>query len=116
MSPEFTLDAPSMVKTKSKIIILNTNLSDKDQLPLQLAHEIGHIVNGDMASNPLHFGDQAIDYSMELQANRFAVQKLIPYYLADRDRDHINVNEFMDMFVVPAHLEKMCRDELIKAF
>ena len=115
MSPEFTLDAPSAVKTKSKIIILNTNLSNKDQLPLQLAHEIGHVVNGDEASTPLHFGDQAVDYSMELSANRFAVDMLIPYYLDDRDREHVNVTEFMNIFVIPAHLEKMCREELIKA-
>lgn len=115
MSPEFTLDAPSAVKTESKIIILNTNLSNKDQLPLQLAHEIGHVVNGDMAVKPLHFGDQTIDYSMELRANRFAVRKLIPYYMSDRDREHVNVHEFMNIFVIPSHLEKMVTEELYAA-
>lgn len=115
MSPEFTLDAPSMVKTKSKIIILNTNLSNKDQLPLQLAHEIGHVVNQDSGSKPLYFGDKDIDYSKELKANRFAVRKLIPYYLADRDKEQVNVTEFMSIFIVPSHLERMAREELMNA-
>lgn len=115
MSHEFTLDAPSMVKTKSKIIILNTNLSNKDQLPLQLAHEIGHVVNRDSSVKPLYFGDKDINYSMELEANRFAVRKLIPYYLKDRDLDYVNAEEFMDIFVIPYHLKSMVRDELMES-
>jgi len=115
LSSELSPYTPSVADSETRSILINTNWHLPQQLPLHLAHEIAHIVNGDHATHPLYFSPLQADYKMELNANRTAIKMLIPYYLADRDREHVNVNEFMNIFVVPSHLEKMCREELIKA-
>lgn len=112
MSSEASFGAPSVAFPDERTIVINTNIENTQQLPLQTAHEIGHIVNGDERYRALYFDPTNIDYPAELAANRFAIRTLIPYYLAERDVDFVNVNEFMNIFVVPAHLEKMCREEL----
>lgn len=115
MTGEASLGTPSVAFPDARTIVINTNISNKKQLPLQVAHEIGHLVNGDARQKALYFNPTNIDYPVELAANRFAVKMLIPYYLDERDRERVNVNEFMNLFVIPAHLENMCREELIKA-
>jgi len=115
MSSEASFGAPSVAFPDTRTIIINTNIENKRQLPLQMAHEIGHVVNGDVRHQPLYFSPSGIDYPTELAANRFAVDMLIPYYLDDRDKEHVNVNEFMNIFVIPSHLEKMVRKELLEA-
>lgn len=115
MSGEASFGAPSVAFPDTRTIIINTNIQNKNQLPLQVAHEIGHLVNGDKKQKALYFNPTSIDYPVELAANRFAVKMLIPYYLEERDSDQINVTEFMNIFVIPTHLEGMCREELIKA-
>jgi len=115
MSSEASFDAPSVAFPDERTIVINTNIRDKQQLPLQVAHEIGHIVNGDDRRKALYFDPTNTDYPTELAANRFAVRMLIPYYLDERNADVVNVTEFMNIFVVPSHLEKMVREEIAKA-
>lgn len=112
MSADASLGAPSVAFPDTRTIIINTNIQNKDQLPLQMAHEIGHIVNGDQRHQPLYFNPTGTDYPTELAANRFAIKMLIPYYISDRNVEQINVTEFMNLFVIPSHLEKMVRLEI----
>ena len=115
LSGEAPFNAPSVAFPDTQTIIINTNITNKNQLPLQVAHEIGHLVNGDKKQKALYFNPTDIDYPVELAANRFAVKMLIPYYLTERDTENVNVNEFMAIFVIPSHLEKMVTEELYAA-
>lgn len=103
---------PSVTHTKSRTIIINTNWHDKRQIPLQLAHEMGHIINGDQATRPLYFSMMQSDYTSELAANRTAIKLLLPFYLRDKSIENVNSQDFMDAFSVPSHLESVVKDEI----
>lgn len=104
---------PSATHTESRTIIINMNWHDKKQIPLQMAHEMGHIINGDHASRPVYFSAMQTDYPMELEANRTAIQLLLPFYLRDKETESVNSQEFMDAFSVPSHLENIVKEEII---
>ncbi|HJE44435.1 ImmA/IrrE family metallo-endopeptidase [Levilactobacillus namurensis] len=103
---------PSVTHTASRTIIINTNWHDKRQIPLQLAHEMGHIINGDHATRPLYFSERQTDYPMELEANRTAIKLLLPFYLRGKEVENVNSQDFMVAFSVPSHLENVVIKEI----
>lgn len=112
LSSEADPYTPSVAHTESRTIIINTNFHDKKQIPLQMAHEVGHIINGDQATQPVYFSMMQTDYPMELEANRTAIKLLLPFYLRDKDVENVNSQEFMDTFSVPTHLENIVKEEI----
>jgi len=94
---------PSGTDTETKRIVFNMNWHDKKQLPLQLAHELQHIMNGDNSSEPLYFTPTR--NKIEHQANIGAIKMLLPYYLEDKQPEDINVYDFMDQFSIPSYLD-----------
>lgn len=115
LSSELSPYTPSLAKTDDRTVIVNMNWHDRKQIPLQFAHELGHIINGDESYHPLYFSFLQSDYKVELSANRFAIEKLLPYYLKDKEADSINFNDFMTMFSIPEHLENIVQQEIKKA-
>ncbi|MFC6290629.1 ImmA/IrrE family metallo-endopeptidase [Levilactobacillus angrenensis] len=115
LSSELSPYTPSVADSETRSILINTNWYLQQQLPLHLAHEIAHIINGDHATHPLYFSPMQSDYKMELNANRTAIKLLIPYYLQERSSEQVNVTEFMTCFVIPSHLENIVREELREA-
>lgn len=105
---------PSVTHSASRTIIINTNWHDKRQIPLHLAHEMGHIINGDHATRPLYFSEMQTDYQMELEANRTAIKLLLPFYLRDKELESINSQNFMNAFSIPSHLESVVKEEISK--
>lgn len=112
LSSEAGSYTPSVTHTESRTIIVNMNWHDKKQIPLQMAHEMGHIINGDHASRPVYFSAMQTDYPMELEANRTAIQLLLPFYLRDKETENVNSQDFMDAFSVPSHLESVVKKEI----
>ncbi|MDT7012828.1 ImmA/IrrE family metallo-endopeptidase [Levilactobacillus namurensis] len=112
LSSEAGSYTPSVTHTESRTIIINTNWHDKKQIPLQMAHEMGHIINGDKATRPVYFSAMQTDYPMELEANRTAIKLLLPFYLRDKETESVNSQEFMDAFSVPTHLENVVIKEI----
>lgn len=88
--------------TESRTVIVNMNYKDKQQIPLQFAHEIGHIINGDHSMRALYFTPSK--YGIELNANVTALNLLAPYYLEDKPNEYVDVDSFMEMFAIPEHL------------
>lgn len=88
--------------TESRTVIVNMNYKDKQQIPLQFAHEIGHIINGDHSMRALYFTPSK--YGIELNANVTALNLLAPYYLEDKPDEYVDVDSFMEMFAIPEHL------------
>lgn len=103
MTKKLSPYTPSAVDTLSKKIIFNMNMYDKNQMPLQLAHEIKHIENGDESSELLCFTPTKA--KLEFKANVGAIHMLLPYYMEDKEPQQVNVYDFMDCFSIPSHLE-----------
>lgn len=94
---------PSAVDTQMRKIIFNANWYNRKQLAFSLAHEIGHILNGDSSVKPLYFTPNKT--KLEYEANTTAIRLLLPYYLEDREKSHIKSYDFMDGFGIPPYLE-----------
>lgn len=106
LSPE----TPSLVDTKTKHIVFNTNWHDQNQLAFNLAHEISHVTNGDQSLTPLYFTPSKSKF--ELEANAGAIRLLLPYYMADKVPDQLNTYSFMECFSIPSHLEDIVVKEI----
>ena len=103
MTRQLSPYAPSAVDTVSKRIIFNMNMYDKKQMPLQLAHEIKHIENGDKSTEFLYFTPTKA--RMEFKANVGAIHMILPYYMNEKEPDQVNIYDFMECFSIPSHLE-----------
>lgn len=106
LSPQTT----ATCDTETRRIVINLKYWNKKQIPLQIAHEISHILNGDHSRTVLYFTPSK--NKIESSANETAISILAPYYLNDRPDDYVNVNEFMEMFAVPEHLRYVVTEVL----
>ena len=104
MTRQLSPHAPSAVDTFSKRIIFNMNMYDRKQMPLQLAHDIKHIENGDESTQLLYFTQSKA--KMEFRANVGAIDMLLPFYIDEKEPQQINIYNFMDCFSIPSHLEE----------
>lgn len=102
------------ISYQRKLIILNTNYHNQKQIILQLAHEIGHYVNGDSFGNEVLFSPAMSGY--EGNANRVAIQLLLPYYLDDKSIENVNVADFMNFFSIPMSMETIVVKEIKNYF
>lgn len=98
LSPQTT----ATCDTETRRIVINLKYWNKKQIPLQIAHEISHILNGDHSRTVLYFTPSK--NKIESSANETAISILAPYYLNDRPDDYVSVDEFMEMFAIPEHL------------
>lgn len=110
LTPELSPETPAVCDTESLKVIVNTNFKLQNQIPLQFAHEISHIMNGDHSAQPLYFTPSK--RGIESSANEKAVQLLAPYYLRDKESEYVDVNEFMTMFAIPEHLRSVVNNIL----
>ncbi|MHB9289657.1 ImmA/IrrE family metallo-endopeptidase [Latilactobacillus curvatus] len=101
---------PSAVDTQRRSVVFNANWHNEKQLAFSLAHEIGHILNGDSSIEPLYFTPNKA--KLEHGANALAIKMLIPFYLEDKEKSHIKAYDFMEGFGIPAYLEDVVIDEL----
>ncbi|WP_409440662.1 ImmA/IrrE family metallo-endopeptidase [Lentilactobacillus hilgardii] len=106
---------PSLADTKRRKIIINMGYYRPCQIPLQIGHEITHVLNGDRSYHQL-IGFESIhsDPRIELAADRGGIQMLLPYYLEGKELEQINVKNFMDLFDIPSHLHKTVVEEIHK--
>lgn len=103
-------DTPPAANVNSKLIAMNSNWHNKDEIPFQFAHEISHITLKQQFDGILYF--TPFKYGLELDANRNAIKMLLPYYVADKEVDQLNSYDFMQCFGIPYHLEDIVIDEI----
>lgn len=101
LEPASSPDTVAQVNPRRRIIFINSNFKSKKQIPLQLAHEICHIMNGDDAINQLYYSSAT--FGVEKNANLGAIRMLAPYYLEDKDEETVNLQDFMEIFDIPEH-------------
>ncbi|MBA1394600.1 ImmA/IrrE family metallo-endopeptidase, partial [Lactobacillus sp. XV13L] len=93
---------PPATNAAEKLIFMNSNWHRPDELLFQFAHELGHIMCNHKTTEILYFTPSK--KGMELEANIFAINLLLPYYLEDKDPNYINIEQFMDCFSIPTYL------------
>lgn len=103
---------PSNASTETRIIVINTNYYNQRQIPLQTAHEIGHIINGDHSIRALYYTPART--GIEYNASVTALTLLAPYYLEDKPDEYIDVDDFMEMFAIPEHLRNVAEQVLLE--
>lgn len=105
---------PAAVNPFNKTIILNSNWHNKRQLPFQLAHEMGHLLNNDGQSSCLYFSPSK--YGIEGNANRTAIELLLPFYLENKEIEHVSSVKFRESLGMDQYLEGMVQEEMIKYY
>lgn len=84
--------------TALRMVFMNNNWPNKQEIPFQFAHEISHVLNGDSGSN--NFAAPAFYSKEEFNANKRATRILLEYCdLHGFQWD--NVIDFMDSFSIP---------------
>ena len=91
-------ETPSNANPAINAIIINLNTPNKRHLPYEAAHEIEHVVLE-------HHGVCTFDgrdvSGQEGEANRGAIDLLVPMYFEDRPQESADVYQFMDALAIP---------------
>lgn len=106
LTSELSSFTPSCSLPSKRKMIINSNWHDKSELPFQIAHEIGHILNKD--SGKQYFCLANTTNPVENKANHAGIKLLIEYYFADVPKEQWNVNNFINYYHIPSELEDWC--------
>lgn len=96
-------DKPSCAMPNQNTIIVNNRWHNQDEIPFQLAHEIGHMLNGDEGA--LYYCSPASHTKVECGANDKAID-LILDYCAINEKSTDNYADFMHYYGIPSSLEE----------
>ncbi|CUS26103.1 hypothetical protein FC70_GL000501 [Paucilactobacillus oligofermentans DSM 15707 = LMG 22743] len=107
------LDAPSVSIGRSKAIVINTNVSNKKELPFMVAHEISHQINNDVGV--LYYTTGSSRSKIEVSANNKAIDILIDCSVKN-GFEQINAVKFMEEFGIPAKFENNVMNRLGNRF
>lgn len=97
---------PSCANPKQNKIIINLNWHNQKELPFQVAHEIGHMLNGD--EGILYYSSYSSHSKIERSADDKAIDLLFSYCL-DMGKVTINYSDFMEYYGIPNYLEQNVR-------
>ncbi|WP_133244314.1 ImmA/IrrE family metallo-endopeptidase [Levilactobacillus bambusae] len=116
LTKDLPVTTVSITKVKLRTVIINTRYYIPEQIPLQFAHEIGHVIHNDDAARPLAFTSIYSDSKLEKSAHTWAIKKLLPYYLEDKEPEYINAYDFMESFAIPGHLYPVVVNAIHEAY
>ncbi|ANZ70338.1 ImmA/IrrE family metallo-endopeptidase [Pediococcus claussenii] len=104
--------APKSI-TYMKMIFMNSNWKNKEEIPFQFAHEISHILNGDSGSN--NFSASSIYMKEEYKANARAAEILMEYSDLNNLSFYDSVS-FMNAFGIPSKARYVVDDVFRERF
>lgn len=104
---------PSASNTQKRKIIMNMNWSNPVELPLILAHEEAHILNGDSG---ICYYTSISKMKTEASANKLAISILMDYYFDEMDPQEINILSFMDCYAIPSYYYDFISEKLENKF
>lgn len=93
-------DFTSKALSESRLIIININWANQNEIPFIIAHEIGHIMNGDTGVRYYDSGP----INSECHANIYGI-KLLLQYCEKHDITIDNPVSFCETFGVPMKLD-----------
>lgn len=98
---KFTPNEPSVSNGTLRFVIINMNWKDTNEIPFQFAHEISHVLNGDVGVNK--FPVKPTLLKEEHAADKGAMKILLEY--CDLNKIQISTAaRFMETFGIPNHL------------
>lgn len=100
---------PSAANNLTKTIVINGKWHNQKELPFQIAHEIGHILNND--EGVLYYSTSSSESKIESNANATAINILIDY-CTQTEIENANIYQFMEQFGIPSNLEYLVVDQL----
>lgn len=90
---------PSCCRTSIRKMIINLN-NDEEGLPMEIAHEIGHILNGDKGK--FYFCGENSSSPIEVNAHKTGIKILANYYFEDIPKEDWNIDNFMLYYCIPS--------------
>ena len=96
------------VDTISRVLIYNTTWHNQREIPFQIAHEIGHILNGD--DGVYYYSTDRSAQICEGDANRTALHIIVPMYFDGVEPENANLHCFMEDLQIPIWLEHEAHD------
>ena len=91
-----------------RYVVLNYNWPNKREIAFQLAHEIGHILDGD--EGVYYYATDRSAQICEGDANRTALHILVPMYFEEIKPEDANLHQFMTDLAIPTWLEHEAYD------
>ncbi|APU45155.1 ImmA/IrrE family metallo-endopeptidase [Limosilactobacillus fermentum] len=92
---------PSTSFSDYRLVVINTRWHKPNEIPFSLAHEIGHVMNGDRG---VHAYTAVADTKEEYAANITGIGLLLKY-CQEHDIHFTNPIEFCERFGIPMELE-----------
>ena len=99
-------DWPSLAIPERNMMFINTNWYKQEELPMVVAHEIGHMIDGD--SCYLYDQSTISRLKSENRANLIAINLLMKY-CSDNDIEFNNSMTFLTQFNIPQRYENSVR-------
>ena len=99
-------DWPSLAIPERNMMFINTNWYKQEELPMVVAHEIGHMIDGD--SCYLYDQSTISRLKSENSANLIAINLLMKY-CSDNDIEFNNSMTFLTQFNIPQRYENSVR-------
>lgn len=97
----FKPDEPSVSNGTLKFVVINTGWKNSNEIPFQFAHEISHVLNGDIGINKFPVNPTLL--KEEFAANKRAMNILLEY--CDLNKIHMSsAAQFMISFGIPTYL------------
>lgn len=97
----FSPNTPCGSNPAHRLIVINTNFHDQQQLPYQAAHEVSHVLNQDDGCLYLFTYSKT---SIEGAANKRAIDILVPIFFEDIMPEDANINNFLQAFHIPSKM------------
>lgn len=102
LTDKLPTDFPSSSSLKKQAVLINMNWPSKNEIPFILAHELGHLLNGDNGVNYYQSGN--VHSKTEFEANKTAISLLVDYCQAN-DIEFDNPIQFCERFGIPTEYE-----------
>ena len=110
MSTDLSPDCPSFALANPKNIVINLNWSPRAEIPFSMAHEIGHVINGDNG----HYQLTSVAHSKaEHDANIVAFQ-ILREWAESHDVDVSEPYLFMSCFAIPCKLSDQVAEDFTR--
>lgn len=105
-------DVPSCAIPNKSTIIINSKYGKPTELPFTIAHEIGHVLNGE--ADILYFSGFNNHSKIEMRANRRAVKLLLEY--CNCHDLALEPAKFAETFGIPSSFEDMVKEESVRYY
>ena len=102
-------DTPSTSDCDDRLVVVNMEWKNANEVPFSFAHEIGHIMCGDKGKR--YFKSENIKDKSEYRANLFAI-KLLFKFCSAYGLNFTNPITFCEQFGVPTALEYVVATEM----